>query len=729
MDFGLSSDQELMLATLREVCKPYGLDYWRDKDRNHEFITEFWDVLGAGGWLGISIAEEYGGGGQGALDVALVVEEAARSGAGATVAQFFMFAMLQATTLSRHGTDEQKERFLPAIASGRLDCAIALTEPDAGSNSFAITTTARRKGDDYVLNGQKVWISGLERAGRMLVVARTSGVAEGAPPSSGMSLFLVDTASPGIERSLIEKLGTNCMTSSSVYLTDVVVPAEDRIGAEGAGWRILVDTLNIERIVTTSGAVGAGKLALELAARYANERVVFGRPIAANQGVQYPLASARATLECATALNHKAAWLFDQGRASAAEGNMAKMVATDAAFAACDAAMQVHGGYGYSREYHIERLWRDARLFRIAPVTQEMALNFVAHHVLGMSRLSMDDLDSWLEGGAFPVADGVHRIPLPLPNDGLRAVNVYAIADSDGLTLIDSGWALTESRDRLEASLGQLGHDLASVRRFLITHVHRDHYSQAAVLGKLFGSRVSLGAGERDSLSEIRPSLDSYPRHMLARFARAGIETVDDELLRPEGGQLRLDQGEWSEPDDWLHDGDVIDLGTRRLVVIATPGHTAGHVVFHDPAGQLLFAGDHVLPTITPSIGFEPAPTRRSLLDYLDSLAKVAALADSTLLPAHGPVRPSTTARIGELREHHRARLEQTLAAVAAGASTASDAARRLRWTRRDRALDELSPFNQMLAVNETLAHLELLHSRGAVQLSLVGAVAHYTPA
>jgi len=386
MDFELTSDQVLMLRTLREVCEPYGLDYWREKDREHEFVTEFWDELGAGGWLGISIAEEYGGGGLGALDVALVVEEAARAGGGATVAQFFMFAVLEGATLSRHGTREQKQRFLPDIASGKLDCAIAVTEPDAGSNSFAITTTARREGDSYVLNGQKVWISGLERAGRMLVVARTSEVPEGGRPSSGMTLFLVDTRSPGIERSLIEKLGTNCMTSSSVYLTDVIVPAEDRIGDEGAGWRILVDTLNIERIITTSGAVGAGKLALDLAARYANQRVVFGRPISTNQGVQFPLASARATLECAATLNYKAAWLFDQGLSSAAEGNMAKMVATDAAFAACDAAMQVHGGYGYAREYHIERLWRDARLFRIAPVTQEMALSFVAQHVLGMSR-------------------------------------------------------------------------------------------------------------------------------------------------------------------------------------------------------------------------------------------------------------------------------------------------------------------------------------------------------
>ena len=386
MDFQLNQDQHLMLESLRDICRPFGLEYWAKKDRDHEFVTEFWDALGAGGWLGVSIPEEYGGGGAGAVDIALIVEEAARCGGGPTVAQFFMFAMLQAATLTRHGTEEQKRRFLPLIAAGRLDCAIALTEPDAGSNSFAITTSAKQDGENYLLNGQKIWISGLERAGRMLVVARTSSPTEGDRPSAGLSLFLVDAAAKGIERTLIEKTGTNCMTSSTVFFTDVVVPAADRIGAEGAGWKILVDTLNIERIITTAGAVGGGRLALELAARYANERVVFGKSISSNQGVQYPLAAARATLECARVLNHKAAWLFDQGLSSAADGNMAKMVATDAAFQACDAAMQTHGGYGYAREYHIERLWRDARLFRIAPVTQEMALNFIAQHVLGMNR-------------------------------------------------------------------------------------------------------------------------------------------------------------------------------------------------------------------------------------------------------------------------------------------------------------------------------------------------------
>lgn len=386
MDFALTEDQRLMADAVRELSGRYGLDYWREKDQRHEFVTEYWEAVGTGGWLGITIPEEYGGGGCGALEAALVVEEAARAGGGATVAQFFMFAYLQAATIARHGTTEQKARWLPDLATGDLDCAIALTEPDAGSNSLAITTTAVRDDGTYVLNGQKIWISGLERADRVLVAARTAKSADPDDRSRGMTLLLVDTSSAGIETQRIDKLGTNCMTSSTVFLSDVEVPAEDRIGDEGAGWKVLVDTLNVERIVTTAGAVGAGELALGLATAYARDRIVFGRPIGANQGIAFPLARAKAELQAARVLNHKAAWLFDRGEPSAADGNIAKLIATDAAFAACDAALQTHGGYGYAVEYHVERLWRDARLFKIAPVTQEMVLNYVAQHVLGLPR-------------------------------------------------------------------------------------------------------------------------------------------------------------------------------------------------------------------------------------------------------------------------------------------------------------------------------------------------------
>lgn len=386
MDFALTPEQELIRDSVGRLSAAFGLEYWSKKDQEHAFIDEYWDALADAGWLGITIPEDHGGGGLGLVEAAIVIEEAALSGAGATVAQFFMFAYLQAATVARHGTDEQKERFLPGLATGGLLCAIALTEPDAGSNSLEISTKGSRRGDVYVLNGQKVWISGLERADRILVAARTSGVDEVAKRSQGMSLFLVDSNSKGIESQLLPKLGTNAMSSRALFLNDVEVPAVDRIGPEGAGWQVLVDTLNVERIVTTAGALGAGELAIELATAYARERVVFGRPIGANQGIQYPLAHAKAELAAARVLNFKAAWQFDSGEESAAAGNMAKLIATEAAFAACDAAMQTHGGYGYSTEYHVGRLWRDSRLFRIAPVTQEMVLNYIAQHVLGLPR-------------------------------------------------------------------------------------------------------------------------------------------------------------------------------------------------------------------------------------------------------------------------------------------------------------------------------------------------------
>jgi glyoxylase-like metal-dependent hydrolase (beta-lactamase superfamily II) len=339
----------------------------------------------------------------------------------------------------------------------------------------------------------------------------------------------------------------------------------------------------------------------------------------------------------------------------------------------------------------------------------------------------MPDHDSWLEAGAFAVAERVHRIPLPLPDDGLRSVNVYAITDGDGLSLIDSGWALAESRDRLEQSLGLLGHDLSSIKRFLVTHIHRDHYSQASLLRKLFGSRIGLGAGERDNLTEMQLRPQTCSPKLTTRFVRAGARNLIEELVRLDDGKGQ-DPAEWVEPDDWLHDGDVISVGTSRLAVVATPGHTAGHVMFHDADNQLLFSGDHILPTITPSIGYEPSPTPRSLQDYLNSLARAAAIAGSILLPAHGPVRPSAAQRVADLQQHHTARLEHTLEAVCAGASTAIEVAKQLRWTRHERRLEELSLFNQMLAVNETLAHLEALHFQGAAELTVVDAVAHYMP-
>jgi glyoxylase-like metal-dependent hydrolase (beta-lactamase superfamily II) len=332
----------------------------------------------------------------------------------------------------------------------------------------------------------------------------------------------------------------------------------------------------------------------------------------------------------------------------------------------------------------------------------------------------------WERPGAFDVAAGVHRIPLPLPNDGLRAVNVYAIEDGPRLVLVDSGWALESSRRQLEAALAEIGHDLGDIDRFLVTHVHRDHYTQALVVRRLLGTRVALGVGEAPVLAEIQSSTGLFAPRMLARIRAGGAAEVADRLARVAGSAPVAKPEEWEDPDEWLSGGTQIGLATRTLRAVATPGHTRGHLVFHDQAAGLLFAGDHVLPHITPSIGFEPYPAEQPLADYLASLDVVLALADAVLLAAHGPVQPSVHDRAAELIDHHRKRLDEMLAVVGPGVSTAAEVAGQVTWTSRGRPLADLDVFNQMLAVNETIAHLDVLVQRGALQVTEVDGVRHY---
>ena len=320
----------------------------------------------------------------------------------------------------------------------------------------------------------------------------------------------------------------------------------------------------------------------------------------------------------------------------------------------------------------------------------------------------------WARPGAYPVAPGVFRIPLPLPNDALRAVNVYALLDeAEGLTMIDGGWALAEARARLRDSLRTLDLDLADIRRFLVTHVHRDHYSQAVALRREFGARIGLGAGERDSVEAYVNRTGPPMAPQVTALRRLGA-TAQADALEAVAARRRGDLV-WEHPDDWLDDGPV-EVGGRTLTALPTPGHTRGHLVFVDRAAGVLFAGDHVLPHITPSIGFEPAPAERPLLAYLGSLRVVRALPDLRLLPAHGPVVESAHGRIDELLAHHRRRLDACAAAVAAGSGLAHEVAERLAWTSRARRLSELDPFNQMLAVLETAAHLDVLVAQGVLR-------------
>jgi glyoxylase-like metal-dependent hydrolase (beta-lactamase superfamily II) len=336
----------------------------------------------------------------------------------------------------------------------------------------------------------------------------------------------------------------------------------------------------------------------------------------------------------------------------------------------------------------------------------------------------------WYEPSVDEVADGVYRIPLPLPTDGLRAVNVYLITGGDSEpACIDSGWSVPEAREVLINGLATLRLGLADIRRFLVTHIHRDHFTQAITIRQETQTRIALGEGERPALGLLCGPADE----------RVGRRW--DQLVRNGGSELaaRLRKA-WSAhpeplfpfefPDEWLSDGDVVDVPGRRLDVIETPGHTRGHVVFHDTAGRLLFAGDHVLSTITPSIGLDPAPTPSPnvLGDFLESLARVRKLPDAVLLPAHGPIRPSAHARVDELIAHHALRLDGTLAALRAGDSTAFEVAGRLKWTRHERGFDELDMFNQSLAVTETVAHLKLLEAQGRAQRKHENGTDHYGP-
>ena len=323
------------------------------------------------------------------------------------------------------------------------------------------------------------------------------------------------------------------------------------------------------------------------------------------------------------------------------------------------------------------------------------------------------DRNAWTEPGAEAVAPGIHRIPLPLPMDGLRAVNVYAVEDGDGLVLIDGGWALDVSRELLERSLADLGHTLRDIRRVLVTHMHRDHYTQAVAIRRAVGAEVALGVEEQGSIRDLVAGRNGMIAAQPERLRRLGAVELADQLdATPVGLSDTLSY--YEDPDVWLEPGRV-ELETLALDAVHTPGHTRGHLVFHAPDRGLLFAGDHVLPHITPSIGFEPDRPPFPLRDYLSSLERVLALPDAMLLPAHGPAGGSAHERAHELLAHHDQRLADTHAALGMGAALAPEVARILRWTSRGRGFEELHLFDQMLAVLETAAHLDVLVLRGDV--------------
>lgn len=388
MDFSLTHEQQMVVETAREVGERFGLDYWARKDRDKAFPSECWKAICEAGLGGALLPEEYGGSGVGMLEMALIVETLAATGAGATLGQLFMLnSVFGGVSLWKFGTEAMKRELLPALCDGTATFCMALTEPDAGTNTLALKTFATPDGDGWRLNGQKTWITAVETARKMLVVARTRRPDEVSKPTQGISMFMIDVERAGLSYQPIDKVGTLTLSSCAVFFDDVRIEPHELVGTLDLGFHELLDVLNTERIITTACMVGAGFLATRLAVQYAGDRKVFaGRPIGSYQGLQFPLAKSHAELECARLMNLKAATLFDQGQPYGSEANLAKLLAADAANHAIDRSMQTLGGMGYSKEFHIERLWRDARLFKFAPVSEEMILNYIAVHDLGMPR-------------------------------------------------------------------------------------------------------------------------------------------------------------------------------------------------------------------------------------------------------------------------------------------------------------------------------------------------------
>lgn len=384
MDFQLSEEQVTIRKAVRELCGQFGPEYWRAKDRATAYPEEFVHALSAAGWLAALIPEEYGGAGLGITEASLILEEINFSGGNAAACHAQMYIM---GTLLRHGNASQKDFYLPRIARGELRLqAFGVTEPDAGSDTTKIKTRAERQGDHYLINGQKVWTSRFQHSDLLLLLARTTPLEEVKERTDGLSVFLVDLHQAGdsIEARPIEAMVNH--ETNQLFINDLRVPATALIGEEGKGFRYILDSWNAERILIAAECIGDGRWFVQKASHYATERVVFGRPIGANQGVQFPIAQAHANVEAADMMRYKAAWLFDSGQRCAAEANMAKLLASQASWEAANACLTTYGGYGLAVEYDVERKFRETRLYTVAPINNNLVLAYVGQHVLGMPK-------------------------------------------------------------------------------------------------------------------------------------------------------------------------------------------------------------------------------------------------------------------------------------------------------------------------------------------------------
>ncbi len=385
MNFELSSEQEQIRDSIARACSPFDADYWLRKDREGGFPHDFHRALAEAGWLGIAMPQAYGGAGLGITEAALMMQTISASGAGLSGASAVHMNIFGLHPVVVFGTDAQKARWLPPLIDGTDKACFAVTEPNTGLNTLKLKTRAVRDGDHYVVSGQKVWISTAQVANKVLLLARTTPVEE-AKGTQGLSLFYTDLDRHTVEVREIEKMGRKCVDSNQVFIDGLRIPVADRIGEEGKGFEYILHGMNPERILIASEAVGLGRAALERAAQYASERVVFERPIGQNQGIQHPLARSWIELEAANLMVLKAASLYDAGRSCAAEANAAKYLAGEACFHACENAILTHGGMGYAKEYHVERYLREAWIPRLAPVSPQLILCFIAEKALGLPK-------------------------------------------------------------------------------------------------------------------------------------------------------------------------------------------------------------------------------------------------------------------------------------------------------------------------------------------------------
>ena len=386
MNFAHTEDQIAIRTAVEGICAGFGDEYWLRKDREGGFPEDFYAAMAKAGWLGIAMPAEYGGAGLGISEAALMMETVSGSGAGMSGASAIHMNVFGLHPVVKFGAPEQKRRWLPPIIAGENKACFAVTEPNTGLNTLRLKTTAVRQGDRYVVNGQKVWISTAQVAHKILLLARTTPFEERTAPTQGLSLFYTDFDRARIEVREIEKLGRKAVDSNQLFIDNLEIPVEDRIGEEGRGFEYILHGMNPERVLLAAEAIGLGRVALRRAAKYAGERIVFDRPIGKNQGVQHPLAERWIDLEAGTLLYQRAAWLYDQGKPSGAEANAAKFFCAEAGYRACETAILTHGGMGYAKEYHVERYFREAMLPRIAPVSPQLILCYIAEKVLGLPK-------------------------------------------------------------------------------------------------------------------------------------------------------------------------------------------------------------------------------------------------------------------------------------------------------------------------------------------------------